>query len=457
VPTPAEEQVQALQAQLIAQDVELRAARAREEIALTLPRVRHTPAAPEKKNAPPVVEPAAPAAWEEPAHMSRVSEVYAPPPPVASPRRGYAAQRCQRQREQQLRSHLVDLSRWTTLLGWTIAQTAALLGLLPRTLRHWQHDRRTGRWWPTALGRPVLRAPRADRQEVLELLDELGPATGLPTLQHCFPQLARAELEDLLRRYRRVWQLRHTHAPHVLRWLVPGAVWAMDLAEPPQPIDGLYPYLLAVRDLASGQTLSWLPLADATATAVIAALEPLFVTHGAPLVLKTDNGSAFVAEATADFFQSWEVLPLFSPPRTPQYNGAIEAGIGSLKTRSERQATMQGRPARWTSDDVAAAQAEANATARPHGPTGPTPDEHWQTRRPLSREARRRFAAAVAQQRMEVRAKDGWPTDGPLPARAARAVDRQAIRRALVEHGYLLFRRRRIPLPFTKKKVAGIT
>jgi transposase InsO family protein len=389
--------------------------------------------------------------------MSRVSELCSPPPPVAASRRGPTGQRCQRQREQHLRSLLVELSRWTADLGWTLAQTAAHLGLLPRTLRHWQHDGRTGLWWPAALGRPVLRASRPERREVLELLDELGPATGLPTLQHCFPELPRAELADLLRYYRRVWQHRHKDAPHVLRWPVAGVVWAMDLAEPPQPIDGRYRYLLAVRDLASGQTLLWLPVADATAAPVLAALEPLFLTHGAPLVLKTDNGSAFVAEDTADFLQSWEVIPLFSPPRTPQYNGAIEAGIGSLKTRSERHATAQGRPAGWTGDDVAAAQAEANATARPHGPKGPTPDELWQARRRLSREDRSQFAASVAQQRIEARATEGWATDDPLPARQQRAVDRQAIRRALVEHGYLLFRRRRIPQPFNKKKVANIT
>ena len=45
----------------------------------------------------------------------------------------------------------------------------------------------------------------------------------------------------------------------VLHWPVPGRVWAMDFAEPSlpgitgvvPPLDGRYPYLLAVRDLAS--------------------------------------------------------------------------------------------------------------------------------------------------------------------------------------------------------------
>lgn len=51
-PAPAEEQVQSLQEQLAAKDLELRAAQARVEIALTVPRVLHEPAQeeePEKK------------------------------------------------------------------------------------------------------------------------------------------------------------------------------------------------------------------------------------------------------------------------------------------------------------------------------------------------------------------------------------------------------------------------
>ena len=58
-----------------------------------------------------------------------------------------------------------------------------------------------------------------------------------------------------------------------------------------------------------------------------------------------------------------------------QASDAIEAGIGSLKTRTEEHATWQGHAAEWTCDDVEAARAEANATARPRGPSKPTPDE----------------------------------------------------------------------------------
>src|SRR5260370_12020073 len=137
--------------------------------------------------------------------------------------------------------------------------------------------------------------------------------------------MPRAELEDLVKRYRRVWRRRHQYAPYSLHWQRSGAVWAMDFSEPPQPIEGIYPYLFAVRDLASHQQLLWLPVLDMTAATAVEALRALLVLHGAPLVLKADNGSAFLADATQDFLVSWGVNLLFSPPHTPGYNGSVEA------------------------------------------------------------------------------------------------------------------------------------
>ena len=391
--------------------------------------------------------------------MKRLADMCCPPTPDldAFARRGFAKQQPRRDMEHTLRSNIVAFHDWTSGLGLNRQQTAELLQLSPRTLRQWDYNFRLPTLEVKALGRPTLRSSRLDRNEVIEVLCELGPATGLPTLQTCFPGMPRAELEDLLRRFRRLWRIRHQHAPHRLRWLLPGAVWAMDFTEAPHAIDGLYPYLLAVRDLASGQQLLWLPLKTATAKETIPALQPLFTQHGPPLVLKTDNGSPFCAEATQEFFSTWGVIPLFSPPRTPRYNGAIEASIGSLKTRTEQHATANGRSTHWSWEDTAAARAEANASARPHGPNGPTPDALWDARRTITQEERNLFATSVNRQRTEVRLKEGWPMIGPLTAKQARMIDRQAIRRALEEHGLLLYSRRRIPLPFTKKKVTDIT
>jgi putative transposase len=107
-------------------------------------------------------------------------------------------------------------------------------------------------------------------------------------------------------------------------------VWAIDFHGPRPLIDDRCPYLFAVRDLSSGQQLLWLPVADVTVQTTVEAMTSLFAIHGAPLVVKSDNGSAFIAEAFQELSKKSGAKILYSPPRMPRYNGSIEAGIGSL-------------------------------------------------------------------------------------------------------------------------------
>lgn len=381
--------------------------------------------------------------------MKRLHELFQPHDPSCT-RRGFARQRLDRERESILRGNIVTLTQWTSSLGFSLPETANLLHLSPRTLRDWCADFRVDMPPLHSLGRPTLRSSWHERTAVLDVLNELGPATSVATLRTCFPTMPRAELDDLLKRYRRVWQKRHHATPYSLHWQRAGAVWAIDFSEAPCRIDGIYPYLLAVRDLASHQQLLWLPVLDMTAETTIENLRMLFTIHGAPFVLKSDNGSAFIADATRELLTPFGVELLFSPPHTPRYNGAIEAGIGSLKTRTERHATRAGHPGYWTTDDVAWAQADANATARPQGETGPTPNDLWQTRRPVSIAERPMFQASVRQQR------EMLDTDDLSSRTEDRRMQREAIRRALVEHDLLLFSRRRIPQPITTQKTANI-
>jgi transposase InsO family protein len=329
-----------------------------------------------------------------------------------------------------------------------------------------------------------------------------------------FPAMPRAELADLLRRYRYVWVRRHSQWLHVLHWQHPGTVWAIDYARPPLPLEEGYTDLLAVRDLASGMQLLWLPVPEATAAATTAALLSLFALYGAPLVLKLDNGAPFVADITRELLAQWRVIPLYSPPGRPQYNGAIEAGIGALKLRTHYQAVCQGRPDEWTLEDAEAARQQANTLGRPWGAHGPTPAERWVGRRVVTDQERRTFAVSVACREEEATASltmpasaepttaSGVASEPALPAAAAAATvaehsaadggvatcqasetadlcphpavtagtdreggaskratpdrvarQRQAISRALVAHGYLLLTRRRIPLPIKREKV----
>jgi hypothetical protein len=241
----------------------------------------------------------------------------------------------------------------------------------------------------------------------------------------------------------------------VLHWLRPGTVWALDFAEAPSWIDDRYPYLLAVRDLASGQQLLWQPVEATTAAVVTRELQPLFLAYGAPWVLKSDNGPAFRADPSQRFLARWGVLPLFSPPHTPSYNGSIETAIGSLKRCTQQLADQTGHPDRWTSALVESARRERNQTARPRRLHGATPDECWDARVPLDAAARSQFRAAVARYRVETMQTKGLQPADPLTHWVAAAVDRVALRRALVAHDLLLLTRRSIPAPIIRRKVAS--
>jgi transposase InsO family protein len=370
-------------------------------------------------------------------------------------RRGLAGQSARRRLERTVRQEVVAFRRWTAGRGMTRPRAAALVGVRPRTLRRWEADAARDLEL-RALGRPTARSPRPQRTEVLEIIQALGPAVGLPTLQALFADMARAELHDLLSRCRRLWIRRCRRAIHVLHWHQPGAVWAMDYAEPPQPIDGRYPYLFAVRDLASGQQLLWLPVEEPTAQVTQEALTMLMTCQGPPLVLKSDNGAPFVAAETRALLQTWGVLPLYSPPRLPRYNGSCEAGIGSLKTRTYHRAVRHVRSDVWTADDVEAARLEVNTTLRPWGAAGPTPQEAWNGRTLIAHEERERFIQAVVNARTEERTRQNLAMVGPWPHREEAPVDRVAIRRTLVAFGLLSFTRRQIPLPLFLKKVSNI-
>jgi hypothetical protein len=142
-------------------------------------------------------------------------------------------------------------------------ESAALLGVPVRRLRHWAATCRSAPLALLPVGRPALPAPAAARQPVLDFLQEHGPGVGVPRLTAAFPHLSRAVLTDLVQRYRAVVQARYPTCVRVLQWQQPGAVWAIDFAEPSRwgekgvlpPVVGELPYVLAVRDLAAAT--SW--------------------------------------------------------------------------------------------------------------------------------------------------------------------------------------------------------
>lgn len=374
-----------------------------------------------------------------------------------SPRRGSEHQREAREREQAARRHAAEAGHELAEKGWTWLKIADLFGVAGRTLRRWVNQPLAWLLPFRPLGRPVLHSPPERRNNVIHFLDEYGPGVGLPTLRDAFPDMIRAELEDLLRHYRRAWRERHRQPLRVLHWPEPGRVWAIDFTQAPSIIDGQFPDLLAIRDLATGLQLLWQPIEAATAEAAAHALESLFAKHGAPLVLKCDNGSPFGSERVQDLLRQWQVETLFSPPYTPRYNGAIEAGIGALKQRTESHAARAGHPGHWTLDDTALSLEEANAFARPFGAMGPSPSDVWSAREPIPLAEREQFELCVAEHRRQQPVPSPACENERDRVRSERGRSREALRLALEECGYLTYTRRQILPPIPRSKAAKIT
>lgn len=361
---------------------------------------------------------------------------------MAKPRSGWALQRERRHAERTTRQRVVGFVQWARSLGLKLREVTKKLGLCVRTVTDWLARWTTDRLKLCARGRPLVRANREERCAILATIEALGPGVGVEVLKGRYPKVARSAIQRLLRRARYVWQKKNRIVQGRLTWQKPGRTWAMDFTEPASPVDGKKAWVLAARDLSSGNVLLAEPHEHADHEASLVALKTLFARHGAPLVIKTDNGGHFRAEAVEAFLRSQGVLLLPSPPYYPQYNGAIEAGMGSIEGHADWAAYLAGRPGQWSSEDLVIAKSMANEFARPRGANGPTPKEAWLAREPITDQERAAFLAEYQAQEVIARKESGIEENVVLARARQDKVDRIAMQRALVEHRILVCQRR---------------
>lgn len=360
--------------------------------------------------------------------------------------RGYRRQERRRATERQMRKGGLVYNRWMKMLEYTAQESAEQIDIHVRTLQQWEDRWKTDRLAAHGRGRPIEPLTTEQLQGLYETINTMGVQTGVVVLQGLFPGIPRAEVAYYLKEARRKWQEHEAFMIECIIWKHAGRVWAMDHLEAPVPIDGKYPYILAVRDLASGEMLLCLPVEHADGASTRDALKHLFKQHGAPLVLKSDNGSALICEEVSQLLRKKKIKKLLSPPGYPCYNGSIEAGIGALKTRTHHEAARHERPGEWTCDDVEAARLQANYTARPRGAKGSTPQQMWENRSMILAEERESFFEAVSEQERKIVQKHKDEA-GEFTAREVARIERTAISTALKRKGYFVSRRRRIIPP----------
>ncbi len=344
--------------------------------------------------------------------------------------------------EQSVRCQVATACQSVAGCGAPVIQVTRHLRLSDRTVRRW---RRQYAWGPAPRGRPPQCASREDRNQVYQFLKDRGASTPLVAVRAAFPQLRRADVADVLRRFRRACRRRASLRQSRLEWRRVGAVWAADFKERREPLEGRYGWILSIKDLGSRCQLAWQPLREATAATVQAIYADLFAEHGPPLVMKSDNGGQFKADEIKGLLAAHRVIPLYSPKRRPQYNGGVERANGQLASYQEAVAQAHNRPAGPTCDDAENARQLANVLAYPHGWRGPTAMQLWDERGPLTPQERDAFLATVAERRSVARAQWQFAPDADLTHDQAAAVDRRAVRDALLDQDLLriLPRRRR--------------
>lgn len=257
----------------------------------------------------------------------------------------------------------------------------------------------------------------------------MGPDVGLPTLRAMIPWAGRAPLRRKLRSYRKEHRRRRRARLFRLTWHQAGSVWAVDLADPPSFVDGVGRVVLAVRDLASGHMVAWAPLERGSGKAVADELARLFRRHGAPLVLKSDNGSCFVSAHVRMLLARSGVVHLRSPRAWPQYNGACEGGIGLMRALTDVAAAGYGAADCWTLEALIEARERANRMPRYRGRRLVAPQLEWAKRSRVTASQRRRFSVELRRHQAE------HLVQGPGATAPRRR--RRVIQAALVNLGYL--------------------
>ena len=327
-------------------------------------------------------------------------------------------------------------------------RVARTRGMSVRSVRRWEQRHREGRLCATPPGPAAAVLEREIRQGLIATLVALGPLAGVNAVRALYGGIPYRMISCMKQRLARVLRRRRGRHERRLTWFEPGAVWAMDFTQPKAKLPGKNKFLLMVRDLASGARLACVPCKGERAKAVVATLRSLFSIHGAPLVIKCDNGPGFRAHVTQTLFDEHDVHMLASPAYRPQYNGSMERSLGWAKARLEHMAERQGHPGIWTDENLEQARAQANATLRPWGANGPSPDEAFADRRPITPAKREAFKLITDERIQELLKTQQDELGRIITDMPYEVMERRSIAYALCKLGYLKIRRGRLSTPF---------
>jgi transposase InsO family protein len=297
--------------------------------------------------------------------------------------------------------------------------------------------------------RPAYRATLSRCMAVYREIKSQGRRASVRKLRECFSAIPRAWLERMLRAYRVRKRRRRRQRLAKLTWHLPGAVWAIDFTE---PLGRKGPILFHVRDLSSGYSLAAKVVRSESSVEALRVLLPLMVKLGSPVVLKADNGAAFISYRFKRSMEVWGVTLLFSPPYCPSYNGACERGHRLLMDVA-RELQGSSRAALPLEEILPDARIDLNAKPT-RRLSGQSPAQRWRDRPAISADLRVHFSALLKDSRSRIRAEEGIAPDAKLSHRKQARIDRKAIQDVLLETHLLTIRRGDFGQGFLPRNVA---
>ena len=156
-------------------------------------------------------------------------------------------------------------------------------------------------------------------------------------------------------------------------WEWPERAWSSVHVDYAGPMDGLM-FLIVVD--AYSKWMEVVPVKSATSQATIEKLRTIFVTHGLPEMLVSDNGSVFNSAEFQEFTSQNAIHQVFVSPYHPSSNGLAERAVQSFKSamRKTSEGSLETRIAKFL----------FHQRLTPHTSTGNSLAELLMGRRPRS-------------------------------------------------------------------------
>jgi len=315
-----------------------------------------------------------------------------------------------------------------------------------RTLRRWTAEEGLGGAGPGRPGHCEWMREEV-RRAVRGALERLGWTSGEPTLREELPwaprTLLREALKSLKAEHRAEGRRREAGLRVSLEVLQRDVLWCLDGTHLGRvECRGVEAQVL--REAATRRSLHLSVGAAATQDDVLTLLERMKSAGRLPLVLGTDNGSAYTGDRVARWLDENHVTHLRNLPHTPRHNPRAERAIGELKAESELGSGVTLTGVEEARERIEAARSRLDEL-RPRPCLGGRTALAVDTAMPSAYTASQReafFHEARAAAEVAVGGIDG--------ARARRLAQREAVFRSLESRGLIRRTRGGLPLPSPK-------